>query len=157
MHEIIHVGGMSITFLHTRHETADALDVFELTIPPAASVVVPHTHVHYDEWVLGLNGITTWTLNGEIILLHPGEHLAIPRGAPHFFANVHDTVARLLCLQTPGVMGPEYYREIAAHYHVGDPDIVAIGQVMHQYGVEPLVPFQQIPFSQPCTVGDKHI
>ncbi len=32
MHEIIHVGGMSITFLHTRHETADALDVFELTI-----------------------------------------------------------------------------------------------------------------------------
>ncbi|HEY2039564.1 MAG TPA: cupin domain-containing protein [Edaphobacter sp.] len=147
MHEIIHVGGMSITFLHTRHETADALDAFELTIPPAASVVVPHTHLHYDEWVIGLNGISTWTLNGEILMLHPGEHLAIPRGAPHFFANLHDTVARVLCLQTPGVMGPEYYREIAAYYRVGDPDIDAIGKIMHQYGVEPLMPMKHAELS----------
>ena len=90
MHETIHVGGMNITFLQTRHETADALDAFELTIPPAASVIVPHTHLHYDEWILGMDGITTWTMNGEILLLHPGESLSIPRGAPHFFANLHD-------------------------------------------------------------------
>lgn len=144
MHEIIHVGGMSITFLQTRHETADALDAFELTMPPATSVVVPHTHVHYDEWILGMDGITTWTLNGEILLLHPGQSLSIPRGAPHFFANLHDSMARVICLQTPGVMGPEYYREIAAYYHAGDPDIAAIRKVMHRYGVEPLVPVKQI-------------
>lgn len=143
MHETIHVGGMNITFLQTRHETADALDAFELTIPPAASVIVPHTHLHYDEWILGMDGITTWTMNGEILLLHPGESLSIPRGAPHFFANLHDKIARVLCLQTPGVMGPEYYREIAAFYHPDAPDPASIRKVMHRYGVEPLTPIKK--------------
>jgi quercetin dioxygenase-like cupin family protein len=138
MHEPIAVGGMSITFHATRHETADALDAFELTMPPAVSVVVPHTHRNYDEWVIGMNGITTWTLNGEIILLHPGQELFIPRGTPHFFANLHAEMGRYMCLQTPGVMGPEYYREIAQHYQ-SEPDVSAIRDVMNRYGVDPLV------------------
>jgi quercetin dioxygenase-like cupin family protein len=139
MHETIRVGEMSVTFLMTRHETADALDMFELTIPSAISVVVPHTHRNYDEWVFGMNGITTWTLNAEIILLHPGESLFIPRGTPHFFANVHDGIGRVMCLQTPGVMGPEYYREIARHYQQEEPDLAGIGDVMCRYGVDPLM------------------
>jgi quercetin dioxygenase-like cupin family protein len=138
MHEIIRVGEMSVTFLLSRHETADALDLFELMIPPGASVVVPHTHLNYDEWVLGMNGITSWTLNGEIILLHPGTDLFIPRGTPHFFANVHEDMGRAICLQTPGVMGPEYYREIATHYRLEDPDPAGIRDVMWRYGVDPL-------------------
>lgn len=144
MHESIRVGGMNVTFYITRHETADALDAFELTIPSAESVVVPHTHRNYDEWVLGINGITTWTLNGEIILLHPGESLFIPRGTPHFFANVHGEMGRVLCVQTPGVMGPEYYREIAEYYRDSEPDVAAISSVMSRYGVEPLIPFGQV-------------
>jgi len=139
MHETIHVGGMSVTFLMTRHETDNALDMFELTIPSATSVVVPHTHRNYDEWVLGMNGVTTWTLNGEITLLHPGESLSIPRGTAHFFANLHNEVGRFMCLQTPGVMGPEYYREIAVHYRLSEPDIAAISDVMNRYGVDPLI------------------
>ncbi len=139
MHDPIVVGGMSITFHATRHETADAFDAFEITLSPAVSVVVPHTHRNYDEWVIGMNGITTWTLNGEIVLLHPGQELFIPRGTPHFFANVHSAMARYMCLQTPGVMGPEYYLEIAEHYSHSEPDISAIQDVMNRYGVDPLV------------------
>jgi quercetin dioxygenase-like cupin family protein len=139
MHETIHIGGMSVTFLITRHETADALDAFELTIPPAVSVVVPHIHRNYDEWVLGMNGITTWTIHGEIILLHRGEQLFIPRDTPHFFANVHQEMGRVMCLQTPGVMGPEYYREIAEYYRDSGPDLNAIRDVMNRYGVDPLI------------------
>ena len=123
----------------TRHETADALDLLELTIPPGDSVVVPHTHLNYDEWILGLNGITTWTLNGEIHLLHPGESIFIPRGTPHFFANVHEEMGRVVCLQTPGIMGPEYYREIARHYEYEHVDLAGIRDVMSRYGVDPLM------------------
>src|SRR5438270_8874207 len=126
MHETIRVGEMSITFLMTRHETGNCLDLFELTMPPLSSVVVPHIHRGYDEMVLGMNGVTTWTLNGEIVELNPGEQLLIPRGAPHFFANLHEAPARVMCLQTPGVMGPEYYREIAAHYATESPDVAGI-------------------------------
>jgi quercetin dioxygenase-like cupin family protein len=139
MHEPIRVGGMNITFLMTRHETADALDLLEVTIPTGDSVVVPHTHLNYDEWVLGLNGITTWTLDGEIHLLHPGESILIPRGTPHFFANVHEETGRFVCLQTPGVMGPEYYREIARHYEYEHVDLAGIRDVMCRYGVDPLM------------------
>lgn len=139
MHEPIPVGGMTVTFHATRHETDGALDIFELTIPTGASVVIPHTHHNYDEWILGIDGITTWTLNGEIVLLHPKESLFIERGTPHFFANVHEEMGRVICLQTPGVMGPEYYREIARHYSSESPDVAAIGEVMNRYGVEPLV------------------
>ncbi|WP_035346963.1 cupin domain-containing protein [Edaphobacter aggregans] len=139
MQETIRVGQMSVTFLKTRHETDDTLDMFELTIPPLISVIVPHIHRDYDEMVLGMNGITTWTLNGEILVVGPGEILTIPRGSPHFFANLHDTPARVMCLQTPGVVGPEYYSEIAKYYDTEDPDVTAIGDVMSRYGVIPVL------------------
>jgi mannose-6-phosphate isomerase-like protein (cupin superfamily) len=139
MHEPIPVGGMTVTFHTTHHETDGALDAFELTIPPGASVVVPHTHHNYDEWIMGIDGITTWTLNGEIVLLHPMESIFIARGTPHFFANVHEEMGRVFCLQTPGVMGPEYYREIARYYRNESPDVAAISEVMNRYGVEPLL------------------
>jgi quercetin dioxygenase-like cupin family protein len=139
MHETIRVGEMSVTFLMTRHETADALDMFELTIPPLASVVVPHIHRDYEEMILGMDGVTTWTLNGEITEVYPGENLVIPRGAPHFFANLHDLPARVMCLQTPGVIGPEYYCEIAKHYEAETPNIAAISDVMNRYGVTPVL------------------
>jgi quercetin dioxygenase-like cupin family protein len=139
MHETIRVGEMSVTFRLTRHETGNTLDMFELILPPIASVIVPHIHREYDEMILGMDGISTWTLNGTIILLNPGDSLLIPRGAPHFFANLHDTPARMMCLQTPGVMGPEYYREIAKYFHTDTPDVTAISDVMNRYGVIPML------------------
>ena len=139
MHETIRVGEMSVTFHKTRHETDDALDMLEVIIPPLISVVVPHIHRDHDEMILGMDGISTWTLNGEIIVLHRGEVLVIPRGSPHFFANLHDIPTRFMCLQTPGVIGPEYYREIAKHYASETPDVSAIGDVMNRYGVIPML------------------
>src|SRR5215467_3273162 len=139
MHETIRVGEMSVTFRLTRHETGNTLDMFELIMPPIASVIVPHIHREYDEMILGMDGISTWTLNGTIIDLHPGDLLFIPRGAPHFFANLHDTPARMMCLQTPGVMGPEYYREMAKYFRADMPDVAAISAVMNRYGVIPML------------------
>jgi hypothetical protein len=44
MHNTIRVGEMNVTFLRTRHETGDAFDLFELTVPPFARVPFPHLH-----------------------------------------------------------------------------------------------------------------
>jgi quercetin dioxygenase-like cupin family protein len=138
MHEAIRVGELTVTFLKTRHETGDALEVYEITLPPMVSVPVAHIHRDYDEIVLGMNGITTWTMNYQIIELHPGETIRIPRGTPHFFTNLHETTARMICLETPGVMGPEYFREISQHYDADVPDLAAIGEVMNRYGITPI-------------------
>ena len=143
MHHTIRVGEMSVTFLKTRHETNGAFDLFELTIPPFGRLPFPHIHRKYDETIFGVNGTMTWTLHkdGEDkpAEVRRGTTLFIPRGTPHFYANRTHTTARILCLQTPGVMGPEYYLEIAALYRKSKhPDVAGIGAVMSRYGVVPI-------------------
>jgi mannose-6-phosphate isomerase-like protein (cupin superfamily) len=139
MHNTIRVGEMSVTFLKTRHETGGALDLFELTLPPFARLPLPHIHRKYDETIFGVDGATTWTLRDRSTQVRRGIILFIPRGTPHFYANLTHTPARILCLQTPGVLGPEYYLEIAALYRTNrHPDLAGIGAIMTRYGVVPV-------------------
>jgi quercetin dioxygenase-like cupin family protein len=150
VHKTIRVGEMSVTFLQTRHETNDALELFELTIPPFARVPLPHIHRKYDETVFGVDGVITWTLRDEPTQIRRGTTLFIPRGTPHFFANLAHTPARILCLQTPGVLGPEYYLEIAALYRTNPhPDLAGIGAIMSRYGVVPVTQEEDLILVQP--------
>jgi quercetin dioxygenase-like cupin family protein len=138
VHKTIRIGEMSVTFLKTRHETDGVLDLFELTIPPFARLPLPHIHRKYDETIFGVDGTMTWTLGDKSIQVRRGTSLFIPRGTPHSYANLKHTTARILCLQTPGVMGPEYYLEIASCFRTGYPDLAGMGAVMSRYGVVPI-------------------
>lgn len=138
MHHPIHVGNLSITFLKSRHETHGEADIFELTVPPHSHVNVPHLHRDYDETIIGMNGIMTWTLDGKNVQIGPGQQLHIPRGVVHTYVNTYRTTARMLCILTPGMIGPEYFRELAAAIDpAGKPDIPAIAAVMARYGMIP--------------------
>jgi mannose-6-phosphate isomerase-like protein (cupin superfamily) len=138
MHHPIHVGDLSITFLKSRHETQGGLDLFELTLPPYAYLNVPHLHRDYDETIIGMNGIATWTIGDEEILIGPGQQLHIPRGTTHSYANLQPSTCRMMCILTPGLVGPEYFRELAAVLRAeGPPDIAGISTVMMRYGVIP--------------------
>ena len=97
MHPTIRVGEMSVTFLKTRHETDDAFDLFELTIPPFGRLPFPHIHRKYDETIFGVDGTMTWTLVDNSTEVRRGITLFIPRGTPHFYANRTETAARILC------------------------------------------------------------
>ena len=139
MHETIRIGAMSVTFIKTRHETGGIFDLFELTIPPLVYVPIPHIHRKYDETIFGLDGNMTWTLGDKPTPVSKGSVLHIPRGVPHFYENRHHTMARILCLQTPGVLGPEYYRELASLYtQDGIADLASIASTMHRYGIVPV-------------------
>ncbi|MDE1178541.1 MAG: cupin domain-containing protein [Edaphobacter sp.] len=138
MHETIRVGELTVTFLKTRHETGNTLEVYEMTLPPTTGAPVPHIHRDYDEIVFVMNGTITWTMNNVVTILHPGDRMVIPRGTAHFFANLDETTARIICLQTPGVMGPEYFREISQHLGTDSPDMAAISEVMNRYGITPI-------------------
>jgi mannose-6-phosphate isomerase-like protein (cupin superfamily) len=138
MHHPIHVGSLSVTFLKSRHETQGSLDLFELTVPPHARLNVPHLHRDYDETIIGMNGITTWTIRDKHVEVGSGQHLHIPRGTAHSYANLHGSTARMMCILTPGLVGPEYFRELAAVLRGdGPPDIAGISNVMMRYGVIP--------------------
>jgi quercetin dioxygenase-like cupin family protein len=138
MHHPIHIGNLSVTFLKSRHETQGSLDLFELTVPPHAYLNVPHLHRDFDETIIGMNGVTTWTIHGEQVNVGQGQELHIPRGIAHSYANLHSSTARMMCILTPGLIGPEYFRELAAVLRAGGPpDIAGISNVMMRYGVIP--------------------
>jgi hypothetical protein len=66
--------------------------------------------------------------------------LSIPRGAVHKFDNTGDADASSLALVTPGLLGPDYFRDIAAVIAAasgGPPDLLAIGEVMKRHGLTP--------------------
>ncbi|TPG59190.1 cupin domain-containing protein [Roseomonas nepalensis] len=109
-----------------------------MTIQPNARMPVPHYHESWDETILGLSGVTRWTLAGREVDLGPGESLFIPRGAVHGFQNSTEEAATCLCILTPGVLGPGYFQELAALVAGGAPDPARMGEVMRRHGLVPV-------------------
>jgi quercetin dioxygenase-like cupin family protein len=105
-------------------------------------VPVAHSHDGYEETVYGLEGALTWTVEGERHEVGPGEALCIRRGDVHHFENEGEADARVLAAVTPGVLGPAYFRELAALVDEAvtagrPPDPARIGEVMVRHGLTP--------------------
>ena len=100
----------------------------------------PHSHDGFEETVYGLEGVSTWTIDGTAVDVAPGDALCIRRGAVHHFDNHGDVDAKVLCVITPGALGPEYFHEVAAVFTAsaaGPPDLARIGDVMRRHGLTP--------------------
>lgn len=137
MPEIIRIGGLELRFLQSKEETNGSLDLFEMTAPPSGKMPVPHYHRDWDESVYGLDGTITFTVAGTSRDIGPGEHLFIPRGVVHGFENRSGATARCLSVLTPGVLGPGYFRELAALIAVGPPDEAKVREIMLRHGLVP--------------------
>ena len=138
--EEIRIGQLAIRFLVEGAQTGGALAVFEFDVPAGARVPVAHSHDGYEETIYGLEGVLTWTLAGTPIDVGPGEALCIPRGAVHRFDNLGEVDARALAIVTPGILGPDFFREVGAILDAaagGPPDFAALGEVMRRHGLTP--------------------
>jgi quercetin dioxygenase-like cupin family protein len=140
MREEIKVGEMAIRFVVEGEQTAGAVAVFEFDVPAGARVPVAHSHDGYEETIYGLEGVLTWTIEGTPTDVGPGEALFIPRGAVHHFDNTGDVDAKALAIVTPGILGPEFFREVAGILDAaagGPPDLAAVAAVMRRHGLTP--------------------
>jgi quercetin dioxygenase-like cupin family protein len=140
MSETIHAGPIAISFLLEAEQTGGALTAFECDVPAAAKVPAPHSHDAFEETIYGLTGTIIFTVEGADHEVGPGEALFIPRGAVHGFANRGDTDARFLAVTTPGLLGPDYFREIGEVVKAaggGPPDLDAVKDVMRRHGLTP--------------------
>jgi quercetin dioxygenase-like cupin family protein len=138
--EEIRIGQMAIRFLLEGAASGGSVAMFEFDVPAGAKLPAAHSHDAYEETIYGLQGVLTWTLDGRTIEIGPGQVLCIPRGAVHRFDNGHSADARMLAIVTPGVLGPDYFREVAAVIRAaagGPPDPAAIGAVMRRHGLTP--------------------
>jgi quercetin dioxygenase-like cupin family protein len=140
MREEITVGGMAIRFLVEGPESGGSVAVFEFDVPVGTKVAAAHSHDGYEETIYGLEGVLTWTLEGTPIDVGPGQALLIPRGAVHHFDNTGDVDAKALAVVTPGLLGPDYFRDVAAILEAaagGPPDLAALRDVMRSHGLTP--------------------
>jgi len=118
--------------------------MFEFHVPAGMSVAAGHSHDGYEETIYGLEGVLTWTVEGTPLEVGPGDVLLVPRGAVHQFDNTSGEDARALAVVTPGILGPGYFREVAAILDAaagGPPDFEALGEVMRR--TAPLAPLSR--------------
>jgi quercetin dioxygenase-like cupin family protein len=138
MHEQIKVGTMAIRFLVGGDESGGSVAMFEFDVPAGTKVAAGHSHDGYEETIYGLEGVLTWTIEGTPIDVGPGDALLIPRGAVHQFDNTSAVDATALAVVTPGILGPDYFREVAAVLDAaagGPPDYAALDEVMRRHGL----------------------
>jgi quercetin dioxygenase-like cupin family protein len=138
--EEIQIGPIAIRFLIEGEETNGSAAVFEFDVPAGVPVPPPHSHDAYEETLYGLRGVLTWTVDGVTTDVGPGAVLSIPRGVVHRFENLGEEPATQLAIVTPGVLGPAYFREVAALVVGGPPDPAEIVAVMRRHGLSPAPP-----------------
>ena len=108
-----------------------------MAVEPNARMPIAHHHESWDETVYGLTGASTWRVDGRDVVLEPGQSTFIKRGIVHAFRNDSQGTASCLCILTPGVLGPGYFREVAALAAAGAPDPAKLKEIMLRYGLVP--------------------
>jgi hypothetical protein len=93
--EEIKVGEITIRFLVESEDSNGSVTVFEAGVPAGARVPAAHSHDAYEETIVGVEGVLTWTVDGvarEVGLLGPnyfrevGAVLDAAAGGPPDFA-----------------------------------------------------------------------
>jgi quercetin dioxygenase-like cupin family protein len=138
--DTIIVGALGVRFLVQAADSNGSAAVFECYVPANSRMPAPHSHDGFEETIYGLEGITTWTIDGETVEVGPGEAVCIARGQVHGFDNRGSVDAKFLAIATPALFGPTYFREIGevlAASAGGPPDLAAIGEVMRRHGLSP--------------------
>ena len=140
MPETINIGPLQLRFLYSKDDTAGSIDMFEMTVQPNARMPIPHYHESWDETVYGLTGTTTWRVDGKDNEVGPRETVFIKRGIVHGFNNRTAEPTACLCVLSPGVLGPQYFKDMAGLLAAGTPDPAKMKEIMLRYGLIPAPP-----------------
>ena len=142
--ETIRLGPLAVRFLITGENSGGSLAAFELVVPGGERLTAPaHSHDRYEETIYGIEGVLTWTVDGTRFDVGPGQMLCIPRGAVHRFDNNGSRDVKALCVITPAVLGPQYFRESAEAVNAaagGPPDRGRMAEIMRRHGLTPAPP-----------------
>jgi hypothetical protein len=137
--EMIRVGAMGVRFLVEAADSNGSVTVFECFVPADSRMPAPHSHDAFEETIYGLEGVTSWTVDGRVVETASVTPSASP-GAP-------SADSRTLALRTPSscprITSADYFREIhemLAAGGGGPPDLAKLGEVMRRHGLTPAPP-----------------
>ena len=135
----INLGPITVTFSVVAEQSNGTVTVQRCDVRAGAGVPLAHSHDAFEETIYGLEGMTTFTVDGNEIAIGPGDTVCIPRGAVHSFI-VHDHDASFLAIATPGVFGPSYFLELQDLVRAAagsPPNPAEIAAVMQRHGLTP--------------------
>jgi quercetin dioxygenase-like cupin family protein len=136
--DTITVGALGVRFLVEAADSNGTASVFECYVPGNSRMPAPHSHAGFEETIYGLEGTTTWTIDGQTVEVGAAEAVCVKRGQIHGFQNHGDVDATFLAIASPAVFGAAYFREIGevlAASAGGPPDLGALGEVMRRHGL----------------------
>ena len=137
--ETITIGPVGVRFLLAGEDTNGSVSVFEVMVPAGEKLAAPaHKNDAYEEILYGIQGVVTWTINGNAIEVGPGQAVCIPRGAVHRFDNFGTQDAKQLAIISPAIMSPAYFREASAvltEAAGGPPDVAKMVDVFRRHGM----------------------
>jgi quercetin dioxygenase-like cupin family protein len=141
--DAITLGALSVRFLVEADASNGSTSVFECHVPAGSRMPAPHSHDGFEETIYGLEGTTTWAIDGETVEAGPGKAVCVQRGQIHGFQNHGEVDATFLAIATPAVFGAAYFREIGevlAASASGAAGLAPIGEVMRRHGLTPAPP-----------------
>src|SRR5207237_9685565 len=107
--ETIQIGRLAIRFLLTGDDSNGSVSVFEVLVPVGQKLAAPaHKNDAYEEIVYGIEGVLTWTVDGNPIEVGPGQALCIPRGAVHRFDNLGNQDVKQVAVIAAALVAPGY-------------------------------------------------
>ena len=137
--EPIHLGPITVTFFVDAEMSNGTLTLMRCDVEGGEGLPVPHSHDAFEETIYGLEGVTTFTVDGKEMPVGPGGTLCIRRGEVHSFM-AEDGDVSFLAIPSPGVFGPDYFFEIRDVIVASDgpPDPQAFAEVMLRHGLTPV-------------------
>src|SRR3954449_6991396 len=97
----IQVGALGVRFLVEAADSNGSVSVFECAVPADTRMPVPHSHDAFEETIYGLEGVTSWTVDGRAVEISVGDAFCVPRGAVHGFQNTSAEDAKFLPFESP--------------------------------------------------------
>jgi quercetin dioxygenase-like cupin family protein len=132
--EIIRIGPIEIRYLVDGSRTGQS-GVFEMDLPPGASVPPAYSHENSGGVLYVLEGRLRHSVDGVERDLGPGDCAITPRGVTHGFTNPFDATVRTLTVLTPDI-GAQHFRDAAAAFDAGaGVDRAALAEVMRRHGL----------------------
>jgi mannose-6-phosphate isomerase-like protein (cupin superfamily) len=133
--EVLSVIGHTITVKLGADQTDGTYSVFELIVPPEVGTGL-HIDQDWDEYWHVMEGNFAFTLNGERKELPAGSFAFGPKGIPHSFRNVGETVGKLVMVTVPSGL-EAFFRHVHDASLQGRPDKEAFVGIMRAHHIEP--------------------
>jgi mannose-6-phosphate isomerase-like protein (cupin superfamily) len=113
--------------------TNGSLSIFDLAVAPGSGPAL-HIHAREDELWYVLDGEFRFKAGEAMLTASTGGMAFGPRGMPHCFQNIGDTLGRLLVITTPS--GAERFFEQFAELPPGPVDAQTLAAVGHANWIE---------------------